>query len=178
MIKKKKKKRKIYQKKLSNIWKIIKKNLTVAIMKTVSQPTQPKENCVPVVTAVWFWYSSNPTEHWRILIWEWTKKYIPKPNYLSTILKCWSTAVCVFKTHNGAKTILELPLNSYSHFLLYILNNGPMCPNQQHFFLFFFQSYTSPKIYLQFYYIFDKLLIIDRILPWTKIYQEIQIKFK
>jgi len=143
MIKKKKKKRKIYQKKLSNIWKIIKKNLTVAIMKTVSQPTQPKENCVPVVTAVWFWYSSNPTEHWRILIWEWTKKYIPKPNYLSTILKCWSTAVCVFKTHNGAKTLLELPLNSYSHFLLYILNNGPMCPNQQHFFCFS-SNHTPP----------------------------------
>ena len=51
MIKKKKKKMKIYQKTLKRL-KIIKKNLTVAIMKTVSQPTQPKKNCVPVVAAV------------------------------------------------------------------------------------------------------------------------------
>ena len=48
---KKKNKRKIYQKTLKHL-KIIKKDLTVAIMKTVSQPTQPKKNCVPVIAAV------------------------------------------------------------------------------------------------------------------------------
>ena len=49
---KKKNKRKIYQKKTLKHLKIIKKDLTIAIMKTVSQPTQPKKNCVPVVAAV------------------------------------------------------------------------------------------------------------------------------
>ena len=47
MIKKKEERGKFTKKTLKQF-----EDLTVAIMKTVSQPTQPKKNCVPVVAAV------------------------------------------------------------------------------------------------------------------------------
>ena len=51
MIKKEEEEEHLPKKTLKHL-KIIKKDLTVAIMKTVSQPTQPKKNCVPVIAAV------------------------------------------------------------------------------------------------------------------------------
>ena len=132
MIKKEEERGKFTKKNSQTIWRSYSCHYENSL---ATYPT--KKNCVPVVAAVWFWYSSNQTEHWRILIWEWTKKYIL--NLINSVLiYCYykktvcACMLCV-KIHNGAKTRSKLPLNSYSQFLLC---NGQIGSNQQPFFVF------------------------------------------